>query len=71
MLELLRKISAAHGVTGCEKKASDVICTEIAKYTDEQYNDCLGNLIAVKKGNGNGKKNSCGVCKGVWEGRCC
>lgn len=56
MLELLRKISAAHGVTGCEKKASDVICTEIAKYTDEQYNDCLGNLIAVKKGNGNGKR---------------
>ena len=39
MLELIRKISAAHGVTGCEKKASDVICAEIAKYTDEQYNE--------------------------------
>ena len=56
MLELVRKICAAHGVTGCEKKASDVICKEIAPYTDEQYNDCLGNLIAVKKGSGNGKK---------------
>lgn len=56
MLELLRKISSAHGVTGYEKKASDAIRKEIEKYTDEQYNDCLGNLIAVRKGSGNGKK---------------
>lgn len=56
MFELLRKVCAAHGVTGFEKKAAAVIGKEIEKYTDEQYIDNLGNLIAVKKGNGNGKK---------------
>ncbi len=56
MLELLRKVSAVHGVSGFEKKAAEVIRTEIAAYTDEQYTDALGNLIAVKHGNENGRK---------------
>lgn len=56
MLELLRKVCAAHGVAGFEKKAAEVIEQEIGKYTDEQYTDSMGNLIAVKKGSGNGKK---------------
>jgi len=56
MLELTRKICAAHGVSGYEKKAADVIRAEIEKYTDENYTDSLGNLIAVKKGKGSGKK---------------
>jgi len=56
MLELIRKICAAHGVSGYEKKAADAIRAEIEKYTDENYTDKLGNLIAVKKGSGNGKK---------------
>lgn len=56
MLELLKKISAAPGVSGYENKAADVIEKEISEYTDEQYRDNLGNLIAVKHGNGNGKK---------------
>ncbi len=56
MLELLRKVAYAHGVSGFEKKAAEVIGAEIAAYTDEQYTDALGSLIAVKHGNGNGKK---------------
>ncbi len=56
MLELLRKVAYAHGVSGFEKKAAEVIGSEIAAYTDEQYTDALGNLIAVKHGNGLGKK---------------
>ena len=56
MLELLRKVSSAHGVSGFEKKAAEVMRGLIADYTDEQYTDALGNLIAVKHGNGQGKK---------------
>ena len=56
MLELIRKVCAAHGVAGFEKKAAEVLSAEIGKYTDEQYTDALGNLIAVKKGSGSGKK---------------
>ncbi len=56
MLDLLRKVAYAHGVSGYEKKVAEVICDEIAAYTDEQYRDALGNLIAVKHGNGQGKK---------------
>lgn len=56
MLELIRKVCAAHGVAGFEKKAAETLCAEIKNYTDEQYTDALGNLIAVKRGNGNGKK---------------
>ncbi len=56
MLELLRKVAYAHGVSGFEKKAAEVIGAEIAAYTDEQYTDALGNLIAVKRGNGQGKR---------------
>ena len=66
MLELTRKICAAHGVSGYEKKAADVIRAEIEKYTDENYTDNLGNLIAVKKGSGNGKKIMLPVCS-HWE----
>ena len=49
MLELIRKICAAHGVAGFEKKAAEALCGEIKNYTDEQYTDALGNLIAVKR----------------------
>ncbi len=56
MLDLIRKICAAHGVSGYETPAAAVIGKEIEKYTDEQYRDNLGNLIAVKKGDGTGKK---------------
>lgn len=60
MLELLRKISAAHGVSGYEKGVSDVIRSEMMKYTDEQYTDALGNLITVKHGKaGKGKLMLC------------
>ena len=56
MLELIRKVCAAHGVAGFEKKAAETICNEIKNYTDEQRTDALGNLIAIKRGNGKGRK---------------
>lgn len=56
MLELLKKVCAAQGVSGFEKKAREVLGAEIAKYSDEQYTDNMGNLIAHKRGNGEGRK---------------
>ena len=59
MLELLRKISGMHGVSGYEKKVSETLLAEMKNYTDEQYTDALGNLITVKHGKGKKKLMLC------------
>lgn len=51
MLNLLKKACAIQGVSGHEGKISEFFKSVIAKYTDECYNDNLGNLIAVKYAN--------------------
>ena len=48
--ELLRKLSNAHGVSGCEGSVVAVIKKELKGHVDEMHEDPLGNLIAVKKG---------------------
>jgi putative aminopeptidase FrvX len=50
--ELLEKLSNAHGVSGCEGSVSDVVRRELKSSVDEIMNDTLGNLIAVRKGDG-------------------
>lgn len=56
MRELLTKLIAAYGPSGNEENISKVIEDEIEGYVDEITTDVMGNLIAVKRGNGKGKK---------------
>ncbi|MEM0353279.1 MAG: M42 family metallopeptidase [Archaeoglobaceae archaeon] len=51
MLELIKKLSNAHGVSGFEDELRDLIRAEIEGYADEIKVDKLGNLIATKNGN--------------------
>ena len=54
---LLKKLVAAHGVSGFEKNVRKIIEEEAAPYADEMTVDALGNLIVLKKGtDGENKK---------------
>ncbi|OPY36710.1 MAG: Tetrahedral aminopeptidase [Methanoregula sp. PtaU1.Bin051] len=50
-LDLLKKLSNAHGVSGSEGSIYAVIRKELKGCVDEIYEDTMGNLIAIKKGN--------------------
>ena len=50
MLDLLKKLCDASGVSGDEKEVALLIAEEIKEYCDELYFDKTGNLIAFKKG---------------------
>ena len=52
MLENIKKLVAINGVSGNEKAVCDYIKTQITPYADKMYSDVLGNLVAVKRGNG-------------------
>ncbi len=56
--ELLRKLTQAQGVSGFEKEVRKLIEEEAAPYADEMMTDAIGDLIVLKKGNGDpsGKK---------------
>ena len=56
--ELLKELSQAWGVAGREKNIRAIIMREIKDYVDNVYTDNIGNIIALKKGNGaaGGKK---------------
>ena len=47
---LLKKLVAAHGVSGFEKAVRKIIEEEAAPYADEMTVDAIGNLIVLKKG---------------------
>ncbi|OYV07818.1 MAG: cellulase, partial [Methanosaeta sp. ASP1-2] len=47
---LLEKLSNAHGISGWEGSIQQIVREEIAPYVDEIKVDCLGNLIAIRKG---------------------
>lgn len=51
-MELLKKLTAVWGPSGCEEKVSELIKEEVKTYADEIYTDALGNLVCRKKGNG-------------------
>jgi putative aminopeptidase FrvX len=50
--QLLQKLSNAHGVSGCEGSVSEIIQKELKSSVDEIMSDTLGNLIAVRRGDG-------------------
>ena len=56
MNELIKKLVEAYGPSGFEDQMRDLIHDEIKSLADEITVDPLGNLIALKKGDGSGLK---------------
>jgi endoglucanase len=52
MFDLIKKLAQSFGVSGNEEEVREVIINEIKVKVDELKIDALGNLIAIKKGNG-------------------
>ncbi len=52
MEELITKLSNAHGISGSEGNIRTILEEELKPYVDEMRVDKMGNLIAVKKGEG-------------------
>ena len=49
---LLKRLSEARGVSGYETEVRDIIAEEFGRYADEVRTDKLGNVIALKRGEG-------------------
>ena len=56
MNDLIKKLVEAYGPSGFEDQMRELIRPEIESYADELSVDAMGNLIAFKKGNGDGLK---------------
>jgi putative aminopeptidase FrvX len=56
MNDLIKKLVEAYGPSGFEDQIRDLIRAEIEPHADEISVDAMGNLIALKKGNGSGLK---------------
>lgn len=50
MVELLKRLTEANGVSGNENEVREIIRDEISSFVDKIYIDGIGNLIAYKKG---------------------
>ena len=50
LVRLLARLSNAHGVSGSEGEIREIVREELAGCVDECYEDRMGNLIAVKRG---------------------
>ena len=55
-MQLLKDILTAYGPSGYEGRVADVIRAALEGHVDEMYTDAMGSLIAVKKGDGTGKR---------------
>ncbi len=49
---LLKKLSQANGVSGYEAEVRETVAEEFARYADEVKTDKMGNVIALKRGEG-------------------
>lgn len=56
MNELIKKLVEAYGPSGFEEQMRALIRPEVEPYADEVRVDAMGNLIALKKGDGTGLK---------------
>lgn len=54
--ELLKELTQTWGVAGREKAVRSVILRELEGLADQAYVDNIGNVIALKRGRGGGKK---------------
>ena len=55
-LNMLKELSEADGISGCEKEVSRVANRYLDKYSDEVIFDNLGSIIGIKKGKEDGPK---------------
>ena len=55
-MELLTRVLTAYGATGRESGVCAVIKQAIDGHADSVRTDAMGNLIAVKRGDGTGKR---------------
>ncbi len=55
-IKLLENILTTYGPSGHEGRVAEVIREALAGHVDEMYTDVMGNLIAVKKGDGTGRR---------------
>ncbi len=49
---LLKKLSEARGVSGYEAEVREIVAEEFGRYADEVQTDKLGNVVALKRGEG-------------------
>jgi len=56
MLEITKKLVEAYGPSGYEDQVRELIQEEVSSFSDETSVDAMGNFIALKKGDGTGKK---------------
>ena len=56
MKDLIKKLTEAYGPSGHEEPIREIIRTEVQPLADQVRVDALGNLIALKKGTGEGRK---------------
>lgn len=56
MKELIENLTEVYGPSGHEEQIREVIRAKVESLADEVRVDAMGNLIALKKGNGQGKK---------------
>jgi endoglucanase len=54
--ELIKRLTEAYGPSGSEEQIREIIRDEVAPLSDEVRVDTLGNLIALRKGRGRGKR---------------
>jgi putative aminopeptidase FrvX len=52
IVPLLKKLSEARGVSGYEAEVREIVVEEFGQYADEVQTDKLGNVIALKRGEG-------------------
>jgi len=53
---LLKRLSEAKGVSGYEDEVRAIVAEEFGRYADEVRTDKMGNVIALKKGQGRGRR---------------
>jgi tetrahedral aminopeptidase len=53
---LMKRLTEAYGPSGHEEQIRDIIRAEVESLADEVRVDTLGNLMAIKKGSGGGKR---------------
>lgn len=56
MNELIKKLVEAYGPSGFEDQVRELILAEVQPFVDSTHVDAMGNLIAVKNGDGTGLK---------------